>query len=249
MDTTCPGLEKVDGIFFDAGDTLFRVKGSVGAIYAEVASRFGIQADPALLQGRFLAAWKEMPPLAFPGAVREERLALERKWWRRLVRKVLDEFAAGDFDRFFEEVYSIFEGEAGWELFPETRRVLEHLSERGYRLGIVSNFDSRIFKICEKLRIRGLFEAIVISSDAGVPKPHQGIFRSALDRFSLAAEEAAYIGNSPAHDLEGARAVGMLPILIDRSGSHPHGEGIRLPNLEPLLELFKKKAAPKEPPR
>ena len=231
-------LRQVKVILFDAGDTLFQVKGGVGAVYAEVARRSGVHVEPSLIQRRFFSLWGKMPPLVFPGASSRDLPRLERAWWRGLVAGVFEGVAFADFDRFFDAVYAEFEGETGWELFPETKETLRHLKGAGYRLGIVSNFDSRLFTICERLGIQGFFDSIITSTDVGVAKPQPLIFRKALDRFGVAAPESAFVGDSPAHDLAGARTVGMVPVLVDRSGRLPGEPGIRIESLEPLIGLF-----------
>ena len=42
-------------VFFDAAGTLIRVRGGVGEQYAEVASAFGVDADPRALEWSFPA--------------------------------------------------------------------------------------------------------------------------------------------------------------------------------------------------
>jgi FMN phosphatase YigB (HAD superfamily) len=56
-------------------------------------------------------------------------------------------------------------------------------------------------------------------------KPHPTIFQTALDRVGVGAGEAAMVGDSPAEDVEGARALGLRAILVDRDDRHPDVEG------------------------
>ena len=229
---------EVNGVFFDAGDTLFKVKGGVGRVYAKVAGRFGVSVESEQIQRRFASAWKRMPPLVFPGVSGERLLPLEKNWWRTIVEEVFEGVSVSDFDRFFDAVYSVFEGEEAWELFPETKEVLEELRGAGYRLGVISNFDSRIYSICDRLHIRTYFNDIVISTQAGAAKPSTRIFQNALNRLSLAPSEALYVGDSPIHDEAGARAVGMHSVLIDREGKHSEETGLRIKGLEELIDLL-----------
>jgi putative hydrolase of the HAD superfamily len=243
-DKVASKLVEVKGVFFDAGDTLFEVKGGVGRVYAEVAGRFGVSVESAQIQRRFLSAWKGMPPLVFPGVSGGGLLSLEKGWWRTIVEKVFEGVTIPDFDRFFDAVYAVFEGEEAWELFPETKEVLEDLKAAGYRLGVISNFDSRIFSICDRLQIRAYFDDIVISTHAGAAKPSPRIFQSALRRLSLVPSEALYVGDSPVHDDAGARAVGMHSVLIDRKGRHFEETGLRIKRLEELIDLLGIKKIP-----
>lgn len=229
---------EIKGILFDAGETLFTVKGSVGQCYADVAGRFGLQVDPSDIQHRFVTIWKKRPPLAFPGVPIDQIPSCERRWWRELVLQVFDGMPLPDFDPFFNELYGIFEGEHGWVLYPETDQVLKDLKAFGFRLGVVSNFDSRLFTVCGRLGIDRYFDVIVISSQVGVAKPSPEIFHRALARLELNAREAAFVGDSPLHDLSGARTAGLLPILVDRKGRFRSEAETVIDDLRGLIGLF-----------
>lgn len=54
-------------ILFDAGDTLFRLRRSVGEVYAEAAARHGVMVAAAEIDSRFRSVFRRMPPLAFLG--------------------------------------------------------------------------------------------------------------------------------------------------------------------------------------
>lgn len=224
-------------VFFDAGDTLFEVKGGVGAVYSRFARKYGVEADPGDLERRFRSVFKKSPPLAFPGARDSEIEALERGWWRDLVRSVFDQTPLEDFDRFFDEIYLFFEGAEGWSLFPETKGVLEKLEESRYHIGIISNFDSRLKEVLRSLGISRFFKTITLSSRHGAAKPSPEIFRIALREAGLSPSEAIYVGDSPHHDIEGARVIGMTPLLIDRTGRYK--EEADLPRIADLRALFR----------
>jgi FMN phosphatase YigB (HAD superfamily) len=67
-------------------------------------------------------------------------------------------------------------------------------------------------------------DAIVDSRSHGRVKPHPTIFQSALERLDVRAEDAVMVGDSIEEDIEGARALGMRAILIDRENRHPEIE-------------------------
>jgi putative hydrolase of the HAD superfamily len=225
------------GVFFDAGDTLFEVKGGVGAVYRRFAQRHGVEIGADRLDASFKEAFKKSPPLTFPGAAESQIKSLERAWWHRLVRAVFNETPFPDFDRFFNDVYVFFEGADAWSLFPETREVLERLQEEKYYIGVISNFDSRIEAVCASLGIRKFLDAIVISSRHGVAKPSPEIFQRALEEARLSPSESIYVGDSPHHDVEGARRAGMTPLLIDRTGRYL--KETDLPRIADLRDVFR----------
>ncbi len=104
------------------------------------------------------------------------------------------------------------------KLFPEVPEVLAALRGR-FRLGIISNGPSDLQRY--KLKLFDLereFDPIVISGEVGVAKPDQKIFRYALERAGVSAEEALYVGDSPVYDVVGAKGAGMMMAWVNRSG-------------------------------
>ena len=96
------------------------------------------------------------------------------------------------------------------------RRHSRSLNERGFRLGVISNFDSRLFGLLEGFDIARFFDPIVISTRAGAAKPEVEIFTQALAAHNVRSEEALHIGDSPHADIAGAQAAGLFPVLVDR---------------------------------
>jgi len=208
----------VKGIFFDAGDTLFEAKESIGAYYSRFAARHGVDIDLETLDHRFKTAFRNAPPLAFPDADTVALPGLEYGWWRSLVCDVFSGINFPHFDLFFEELYTFFESESAWRLFPESKVVLASLKKAGFTLGIISNFDSRLVAICRHLGIDAFFDIIVFSSQNSVAKPDPGIFEHTLKQVCLAPSESVHVGDHLENDLAGAQSVGMKALLLDRKG-------------------------------
>src|SRR5262252_7639250 len=137
-------LDQVTVIFFDAAGTLIEPCGSVGQIYSRVAREYGFEAAPQTLQQNFLLRFREQPPMAFPAGTPPVILsALEKDWWRNLVKQVfadIDSFPR--FDEFFEDIFERFRGSELWRVYDDVRPTLTALKQRGVRLGVISNFDS-----------------------------------------------------------------------------------------------------------
>ncbi|HKO31961.1 MAG TPA: HAD-IA family hydrolase, partial [Nitrospiraceae bacterium] len=115
--------------------------------------------------------------------------------------------------------------------------VLTRLRKEGFELGIVSNFDSRLFPVMRGLGIDGLFDTVTISSMAQAAKPASKIFEIALEKHSMDPGEAMHVGDSVRDDVEGAMKAGLTGVLLDRTGrvQTPGGHVIR--TLEELLPL------------
>jgi putative hydrolase of the HAD superfamily len=204
-------------VTFDAANTLIRLAGPVGQTYADVARRFGVVLDPLRLNAAFLRAWKELPPL------REEvgpRADDGRSWWRDLVATTLT-FAEGrveSFPQYFDAVYEEFTRPGIWQLMPGAADLLARLAQTSLRLGVVSNFDRRLYPILRNLGILDRFEHVIISSEVGADKPSARIFAEVLRRFQVEANEALHVGDEEETDRAGARAIGMPAFVLGKDG-------------------------------
>ncbi len=211
-------LSKTKAIFFDAGGTLFKPHPSVGEVYAEVAHRHGLKADCQIIETIFHSLWKERDGLA--GLAGHSGEKEEKKWWRALVWDVFSKIGQiADFDTFFDELYDRFAQPQVWRLFPDVFPVLQEAKKRKLTVGIVSNWDSRLFGICEGLGLSPYLDFILASAVVGAAKPNSKIFLEALRRAQVLPEEAVHVGDSLIDDIWGAEQVGIRGILIDRSGS------------------------------
>jgi putative hydrolase of the HAD superfamily len=230
---------QIKAIFFDAADTLFRVKGGVGSVYSKIARKYGVDSTVHEIEKAFYKAFKSASPMAFPGVVDlKEIKVLEKKWWYGVVKGVFSEIGMFEkFDDYFDELFETFRCRA-WELFPETEDVLESLKENGFIIGVISNFDSRIYDVCVDLGIMGYFDSFVISSEMGFAKPFPEIFSLALKRNKVHPTEVIHIGDSLQLDFYAARALGINSVLIDRERRfRSMGDVVRIENLTEVIRL------------
>jgi putative hydrolase of the HAD superfamily len=216
-------LFPIKAIFFDAVGTLFDVKGSVGEVYLTYAKKYGVPDSAEMvttLNKRFKETMKDMPAPIFSVERPEKLKQCERLWWFDVVHAVFYRVGMFEgFDDFFDEVFEAFGQATHWELFPETFEVLTLLKERGFELGIITNFDSRFFQVSRALGIHQFFDSVTISSLAGAAKPASKIFSYALSQHMLDPDEVLHVGDHRIEDFEGAQQAGLHTVLIDRSGS------------------------------
>jgi len=234
------GTSPIKAVFFDAVGTLFDVKGSVGEVYVTYAKKYGFPdtADMAYsLNQAFKETLKTMPAPIFSVERPEKLKQCERLWWFDVVHAVFYRVGMFEgFDNFFDEVFEAFGHSTHWQLFPETVEVLTQLKERGYELGIISNFDSRFFQIIRALELNQFFDSVTISSLAGAAKPASRIYSYALDQHVLVPDEALHVGDHRIEDFEGAQQAGLHAVLIDRPGTLVF-DNQTFSSLRPLLEL------------
>jgi putative hydrolase of the HAD superfamily len=125
----------------------------------------------------------------------------------------------------------------------EALPVLMGLQRRGVRTAIVSNTpwgSSGRFWRSELARHELLpaVDAVVFCRDVGWRKPHPAPFRRALEMLAVAEKDAAFVGDNPVWDVEGAEGAGLLPILL--GGRHPlhmSGRAIIAPTLPDVLAM------------
>jgi len=206
----------VQAILFDAAGTLIRLPRGVGWHYREVAARHGMALEETRISAAFATAFKAAPPRVSTGVSRPDD---DKLWWWGLVRRVLAECGEQpdeeEFGAYFEELYGHFAQPGVWELYPEAIPVLEALRPR-YRLGIVSNFDRRLYAILDHLGIRHYFEAVILSSEAGIDKPDPRIFAAALSLLDTVPGRTIHAGDHPEQDWRGAEEAGLLVYRVDR---------------------------------
>lgn len=233
-------LSQITTIFFDAAGTLFHVNGSVGAIYARLAHEHGNDVTVQDLEAGFRRCFASAPAMAFPNAAAEHIPQLEKQWWHDLVHRVFAPL--GPFPRFtayFDALYDFFAQSDAWRLYPETTETLTTLQRRGFHLGVISNFDSRLFGLLDGLGIAPFFDPIVISTQAGAAKPEVEIFQQALAVHHLTPNQALHIGDSYDMDIVGAKAAGLTPVHIDRaSGESSKTAPFTVNRLDELLTLL-----------
>ena len=123
-------------------------------------------------------------------------------------------------------------------LYDDVIPTLQRLQDDGFKLAIVSNWDTPLDPLTERLGIAKCFDVITASHDVRVrsAKPDPHIFEYTLKAVGVSAEETVHVGDTYEADIVGAREVGIRPILIDREGSQA---GIWHETIRSLAELPK----------
>ena len=137
----------------------------------------------------------------------------------------------------FEEVYLDHHLKADL-LFPDVRPGLKRLAELGLHVGVLSDVDEMWAKyVLRAKHIDGFFASVTTSEAVGVGKPNPRIFHEALAKARVEPSEAAMVGDSAARDIDGAKAVGMIAIQMDRPGSPIPAADHRVRTVEELVPL------------
>ena len=103
-------------------------------------------------------------------------------------------------------------------MMPHADMLLDYLNAKGIRTGVISNncFSSNALKkLFDRLLPRNKFEFVMASSDYIFRKPHSKMFDIALQKAGLSADKVWYCGDSIETDVQGAKNVGMFPVLYE----------------------------------
>jgi putative hydrolase of the HAD superfamily len=110
------------------------------------------------------------------------------------------------------------------------------LRARGYPVAVVSNSDGRVEGLLRQVGLRDLVSFVLDSHLEGIEKPDPEIFHRATRRLGVSGIEVAYVGDIYSIDVLGARAAGLVPVLLDAVDSYADADCLRLRRLPELLD-------------
>jgi len=105
--------------------------------------------------------------------------------------------------------------------YPDVPDALRALRDAGHRIVVVSNWDVSLHETLRQTGLAGLVDGAISSAEAGVAKPDARIFAQAMRLVGGSPEGALHAGDSLEHDVAGARAAGLRPVLVARAGRPP----------------------------
>jgi putative hydrolase of the HAD superfamily len=192
--------------FFDVAGTLIRPFPSVGSVYSTMGRRHGYALEADATESAFHTAWKALKKGPWTSS--------DKEWWRALVFQALASMGQQGTEEYFEDVYAIFAEAEAWRVLPDAHGVLRALHERGFHLGVISNWDERLRPLLARLDLDGHFDSITISCEVGAEKPDARIFAAGLQAAGVEASAAWHVGDSLEQDVRGAQAAGMNAFWI-----------------------------------
>src|SRR5687768_12134808 len=111
-------------------------------------------------------------------------------------------------ERAAREIYDQWAACHHFEMYPEVPEVLRSIRATGVRIGLISNTQRCLSTFAEHFELVGLFDVSLSSYEHGYMKPHPSIFEAALGAVGASPAEAVMVGDSLAHDIAGAMAIG-----------------------------------------
>lgn len=210
---------EIKAIFFDVGNTLLLPYPSVADICTEVLSWRGHELDPLKLSRAV-----EFVDQNYEKRYREDdsfwmKEADTAKLWIELYMLMLDEAGLEeDISDVATDIYAEFGDGQRWQPYPDVIPTLMNLSASGYKIGLVSNWDTRLTSLSIETGLSRYLDFVISSANVGLLKPQPEIFELALARADVEAGQAIHVGDHYYADIMGARSVGITPVLLDRHG-------------------------------
>src|SRR5262249_18980595 len=212
-------------VVFDVDFTIARPGPDLGPDgYRELGRRHGLDLDPARYEAARAAAFTEVK--RHPELDHDEEI-----WILFTERIILGMGGEGDTYAAAVEMEGRWSQSVHFELYDDALPVLELIADRGLMIGLLSNSSRDLDEFVAHHNLRA--NAVLTSHSHGKTKPHESIFRAMLDLLGVAPAEAVMVGDTIEDDVEGARAVGMRAVLLDREGRYPDVE-TRLDDLREL---------------
>lgn len=110
--------------------------------------------------------------------------------------------------------------------FPDAEETLRILSEKGFKIGLISNATSGslIRRIIMRNDLAKWFDIMITSADVRFRKPRPEIFNIVIDKWNIPAQEIVMIGDELETDILGAKNVGMKSILVTMKARERNNE-------------------------
>jgi HAD superfamily hydrolase (TIGR01662 family) len=213
-------------VLFDVDFTLARPGPELGPEgYVRAGERHGLRLEATRYEAARDAALVDLR--------RHPELEHDDEIWFRFTERIVRGMG-GDEDSAYAcavEITRGWERHENFELYDDVPSALAALRSAGLRIGLVSNSSRDVREFARHHRLD--VDAGISSFHHGRTKPHASIFRAVLGLLGVEPEEAVMVGDTIADDVEGALALGMRAILVDRERAHPDFE----PRIETLNEL------------
>jgi putative hydrolase of the HAD superfamily len=116
------------------------------------------------------------------------------------------------------ELTSRWQRHENFELYEDVMPVLDELRQAGLKIGLVSNSARDVHDFAQHHALE--IDAGISSFHHGKTKPHGSIFKAVLDLLEVGPADAAMVGDTFEDDIQGALALGMQAVLVDRLGLH-----------------------------
>jgi HAD superfamily hydrolase (TIGR01662 family) len=204
-------VARTAAVFFDVDFTLIHPGPRFQAVGYEAACRkHGVAVDASRFDDAVAGA-----STVLESADQMYDDALYVKYTRRIIELMGGTSPAAE--QVARELYEEWAEHHHFSLYDDVVDTLRALRDRDIRVGLISNSHRCLASFQSHFELDGLIAVAVSSPDHGYMKPHPHIFQAALELMQVRAAQAAMVGDSLRHDVDGARRIGMRGVLIARA--------------------------------
>ena len=215
---TPPPENPPHALLLDAMGTLVRLEPPGPRLRRELARRFGLTLTPEETERAMTAEItyyrRHMHAAADPAGVSALRLAAAAAL--RAGLPAAPGLAAVSDGELAEALLASLHFTA----YPDTIAALDAARKRDLRLVVVSNWDSSLPEVLDRIGVGTRVDGVVTSAASGAAKPDPAIFASALAVAGVPRPKRSMSGTASTEDVAGAQAAGIRAIWLDRSGVH-----------------------------
>lgn len=228
-----PSATRTAAVFFDVDFTLIYPGPTFqGEGYQRFCAKHGMAVEPA----RFAHAVRAASTILDA----QQQHVYDEEIFVRYTRRIIEGIGGTGpaLDACAREIYAEWAACHHFHMYDDVAPTLRALAARGVKLGLISNSHRSLASFEEHFELDGLISAAISSSDHGYLKPHPSIFEAALRLAGVHAGEAVMVGDSLAHDIEGARRVGMRGVLVHRADDRLPATPGDVPVIRDLSEVL-----------
>ncbi len=226
----------VRAVFFDVDFTLIYPGPTFqGDGYRAFCAQHGIDVDPSAFTRAVLSAAHILDSA--------DKRVYDAENFVRYTRHIIERMGGtGEtLDACAREIYAEWATNRHFNLYDDVGPVLRNLKDLGVQVGLISNSHRCLASFQAHFELGDLVSAAVSSSDHGFMKPHESIFRAAMQLVGARPSESVMVGDSVRQDIEGALAAGMSAVFLHRGDqSHPRQRRLAergVPTIASLAEL------------
>ena len=222
---------------FDAVHTILRPVPDVRSAYFAVGQKHGSKLSREQVGDRFRIARRQRfstyiaASQTQPGSLPSSD-EIEFELWRGLVSDIF--LQIDPIDPLFQELWDHFASPENWELYDDVEACWNRLHERGDRIVVASNFDSRLHDIAAKHPVLSVADAIYCSAEVGYRKPDPLFYQAVADSFGIGeSDEVIMVGDDFENDYVAPVQFGWKAFHLDRRSNNASDSRV-IPSLDLL---------------
>jgi len=231
-------FEQIEVVLFDVGGTLvYSELGHLDLLHqALVVIGYKVTRDKVLAANDL--ARRAVARRRRRHAARMNTGAASRMWLDHLAEALDLDLRGDDLQRELTLGICEIETRSAEILDPDAHELLSVLRDRGFRLGVISNWGTDLPAYLTSFGLVEYFDTIIASEAVGSSKPHREIFLRGLTALDCRPDQAVHVGDDYWADVVGAREIGIHPVLIDRDREDVHADCATITSLGELAELL-----------